>query len=105
MADSLAADMKRLKRFKTALSTTAANTAPVLGEYLGDFHPHLLFIGSRGQLFFRAPFENEAGNHNDDICSKSVLNKNVLLQQICAAPRGFIKKYDRLILFENSLRN
>ena len=71
LAVGLAADMKRLKRFKTALSTTAANMAPVLGEYLGDAHPHLLFIGRQGQPFFWAPFENEDGNHNVAICSKS----------------------------------
>ncbi len=35
LADGLGADMERLKRFKTLLSTTAANIAPIQGEYLG----------------------------------------------------------------------
>jgi conjugal transfer ATP-binding protein TraC len=39
LADGLGADMERLKRFKTVLSTTAANIAPMQGEYLGSAHP------------------------------------------------------------------
>ncbi len=61
LADGLGADMERLKRFKTVLSTTAANIAPMQGEYLGSAHPHLLFVGRRGQPFFWSPFENEGG--------------------------------------------
>jgi conjugal transfer ATP-binding protein TraC len=88
LADGLAADMERLRRFKTVLSTTAANIAPMQGEYLGGTHPHLLFIGRRGQPFFWSPFENEAGNHNVAICGKSGSGKSVLLQEMCAALRG-----------------
>lgn len=88
LADGLAADMERLKRFRTVLSTTAANMAPMQGEYLGGAHPHLLFIGRRGQPFFWSPFENEAGNHNVAICGKSGSGKSVLLQEMCAALRG-----------------
>ncbi len=88
LADGLAADMERLKRFRTVLSTTAANMAPMQGEYLGSGHPHLLFIGRRGQPFFWSPFENQAGNHNVAICGKSGSGKSVLLQEMCAALRG-----------------
>ncbi|MEO6716423.1 MAG: DUF5934 domain-containing protein, partial [Novosphingobium sp.] len=88
LADGLARDMDRLKRFRTLLSTTAANIAPLQGEYLGGPIPHLLFIGRRGQPFFWSPFENEAGNHNIAICGKSGSGKSVLLQEICAALRG-----------------
>jgi conjugal transfer ATP-binding protein TraC len=88
LADGLAADMERLRRFKTVLSTTAANIAPMQGEYLGSKHPHLLFVGRRGQPFFWSPFENEAGNHNVAICGKSGSGKSVLLQEMCAALRG-----------------
>lgn len=88
LADGLAADMERLRRFKTVLSTTAANIAPMQGEYLGSKHPHLLFVGRRGQPFFWSPFENEAGNHNIAICGKSGSGKSVLLQEMCAALRG-----------------
>lgn len=88
LADGLAADMERLRRFKTLLSTTAANIAPMQGEYLGGTHPHLLFVGRRGQPFFWSPFENDAGNHNVAICGKSGSGKSVLLQEMCAALRG-----------------
>ena len=88
LADGLATDMERLKRFRTLLSTTAANIAPMQGEYLGGSHPHLLFVGRRGQPFFWSPFENDAGNHNVAICGKSGSGKSVLLQEMCAALRG-----------------
>ncbi|RDV07397.1 type IV secretion system protein TraC [Sphingorhabdus pulchriflava] len=88
LADGLAKDMERLKRMKTLLSTTAANIAPMQGEYLGGPLPHLLFVGRRGQPFFWSPFENEAGNHNIAICGKSGSGKSVLLQEMCAALRG-----------------
>jgi conjugal transfer ATP-binding protein TraC len=70
------------------LSTTAANIAPMQGEYLGGRVPHLLLVGRRGQPFFWSPFENEAGNHNVAICGKSGSGKSVLLQELCAALRG-----------------
>lgn len=88
LADGLAKDMVRLKRMKTLLSTTAANIAPMQGEYLGGNVPHLIFVGRRGQPFFWSPFENEAGNHNVAICGKSGSGKSVLLQEMCAALRG-----------------
>src|SRR3546814_15274906 len=64
LADGLADDMLRLKRMRTMLSTTAANIAPMQGEYLGRTVPHLLLVGRRGQPFWWSPFENGAGNHN-----------------------------------------
>jgi conjugal transfer ATP-binding protein TraC len=88
LADGLGTDMERLKRFRTMLSTTAANIAPLQGEYLGGPIPHLLFVGRRGQPFYWSPFENEAGNHNVAICGKSGSGKSVLLQEMCAALRG-----------------
>jgi conjugal transfer ATP-binding protein TraC len=88
LGDGLAGDMERLKRLRTLLSTTAANIAPMQGEYLGGRLPHLLFVGRRGQPFFWSPFENDAGNHNVAICGKSGSGKSVLLQEMCAALRG-----------------
>lgn len=88
LADGLASDMMRLKRLRTMLSTTAANIAPLQGEYLGSQVPHLLLVGRRGQPFFWSPFENKAGNHNIAICGKSGSGKSVLLQELCAALRG-----------------
>jgi conjugal transfer ATP-binding protein TraC len=80
--------MMRLKRFKTMLSSTAANLAPMQGEYLGGSTPHLLLVGRRGQPFFWSPFENAAGNHNVTIMGKSGSGKSVLLQEVCAALVG-----------------
>ncbi len=88
LADGLVHDLARLKRFRTMLSTTAANIAPLQGEYLGGTIPHLLLLGRRGQPFFWSPFENKAGNHNIAICGKSGSGKSVLLQELCAALRG-----------------
>lgn len=88
LADGLAQDMERCRRMRTMLSTTAANIAPVQGEYLGGSVPHLLFVGRRGQPFFWSPFENGAGNHNVAILGKSGSGKSVLLQEMCAALCG-----------------
>jgi conjugal transfer ATP-binding protein TraC len=88
LGDGLGADLERLKRMRTMLSTTAANIAPVQGEYLGGNVPHLLLIGRRGQPFFWSPFENAAGNHNVAILGKSGSGKSVLLQEMCAALCG-----------------
>ena len=88
LADGLATDLDRCKRLRTMLSTTAANIAPVQGEYLGGNVPHLLFLGRRGQPFFWSPFENAAGNHNVAILGKSGSGKSVLLQEMCAALVG-----------------
>jgi len=88
LADGLASDMARLKRLRTLLSSTAANIAPIQGEYLGGSIPHMLLLGRRGQPFFWSPFENNAGNHNVAIMGKSGSGKSVLLQEMCAALVG-----------------
>ena len=88
LADGLADDMERLKRFRTMLSSTAANLAPMQGEYLGGPLAHMLLVGRRGQPFFWSPFENAAGNHNVSIMGKSGSGKSVALQELCAAMVG-----------------
>jgi conjugal transfer ATP-binding protein TraC len=70
------------------LTTTAANIAPLQGEFLGGNMPHLMFIGRRGQPFFWSPFENKAGNHNVAVFGKSGSGKSVALQELCAALAG-----------------
>src|SRR3546814_2690243 len=64
MANGLSRDLERMERMRTLLTTTAANLAPIQGEFLGGQVPHLMLIGRRGQPFFWSPFENAAGNHN-----------------------------------------
>lgn len=88
LADGLAEDMKRMKRWRTHLTSTAASMAPIQGEYLGGDTPHCLFVGRRGQPFFWSPFENRSGNHNVGIIGKSGSGKSVLLQELCAALVG-----------------
>jgi conjugal transfer ATP-binding protein TraC len=88
LGDGLGADLERCRRMRTLLSTTAANIAPLQGEYLGSNVPHLLLLGRRGQPFFWSPFENSAGNHNVAILGKSGSGKSVLLQEMCTALCG-----------------
>ena len=70
------------------LSTTAANIAPMQGEYTGSAVPHMLLLGRRGQPFFWSPFQNAAGNHNVAVFGKSGSGKSVFLQDVCAAMSG-----------------
>lgn len=88
MANGLGRDLDRMKRMRTTLSTTAANLAPIQGEYLGGATPHLMLIGRRGQPFFWSPFENAAGNHNVAVFGKSGSGKSVALQELCASLCG-----------------
>jgi len=88
MANGLSKDLDRMKRMRTLLTTTAANLAPLQGEYLGGQVPHLLLIGRRGQPFFWSPFENAAGNHNVAVFGKSGSGKSVALQELCASLCG-----------------
>lgn len=88
LGNGLDSDLKRMKRLRTMLTSTAANMLPIQGEYLGGNLPHLMFIGRRGQPFFWSPFENKAGNHNVAVFGKSGSGKSVALQELCAAFAG-----------------
>ena len=88
MANGLGRDLERMKRMRTLLTTTAANLAPIQGEFLGSQLPHLMLIGRRGQPFFWSPFENKAGNHNVAVVGKSGSGKSVTLQELCASLCG-----------------
>ncbi|CAH0353997.1 Protein TraC [Sphingobium sp. CECT 9361] len=85
MANGLSRDLERMKRMRTLLTTTAANLAPIQGEFLGSQVPHLMLIGRRGQPYFWSPFENKAGNHNVAVVGKSGSGKSVTLQELCAS--------------------
>ena len=88
LPNGLTADLRRMKRFKTMLTTTAASIAPLQGEHMGGPIPHVLLIGRRGQPFFWSPFQNQAGNHNVAVFGKSGSGKSVFLQDVCAAMSG-----------------
>ena len=70
------------------MTSTAANLAPLQGEYRGSNIPHLLLVGRRGEPFFWSPFENMAGNHNVCVFGKSGSGKSVCLQELNAALCG-----------------
>jgi len=88
LGNGLDSDLKRMKRMRTMMTSTAANLLPIQGEYLGGSLPHLMFVGRRGQPFFWSPFENKAGNHNVAVFGKSGSGKSVALQELCAAFAG-----------------
>ena len=88
LASGLARDLERMKRMRTWMTSTAANLAPVQGEYRGSSIPHLFLVGRRGEPFFWSPFENNAGNHNVCVFGKSGSGKSVALQELNAALCG-----------------
>ena len=88
LASGLARDLERMKRMRTYMTSTAANLAPLQGEYRGSNIPHLLLVGRRGEPFFWSPFENMAGNHNVCVFGKSGSGKSVCLQELNAALCG-----------------
>ena len=86
-AGGLDADLERMGRMKTLLTSSAVNLAPVHGEWRGqpanpDNPPALFLIGRRGQPACWSPFANEAGNYNVAVTGKSGSGKSVLMQEL-----------------------
>ena len=86
-AGGLDADLERMGRMKTLLTSSAVNLAPVHGEWRGqradtDNPPALLLIGRRGQPACWSPFANDAGNYNVAVTGKSGSGKSVLMQEL-----------------------
>ena len=86
-AGGLDADLARMGRMKTLLTSSAVNLAPVHGEWRGqsanpDNPPALLLIGRRGQPACWSPFANDAGNYNVAVTGKSGSGKSVLMQEL-----------------------
>ena len=86
-AGGLDADLERMGRTKTLLTSSAVNLAPVHGEWRGqpanpDNPPALFLIGRRGQPAGWSPFANEAGNYNVAVTGKSGSGKSVLMQEL-----------------------
>jgi hypothetical protein len=55
LPNGLSADLKRMKRFKTMLTTTAASIAPLQGEHTGGHIPVLLIGGATAVLLVAVP--------------------------------------------------
>ncbi len=86
-AGGLDADLERMGRMKTLLTSAAVNLAPLHGEWRGqpanpDNPPALFLIGRRGQPACWSPFANEAGNYNVAVTGKSGSGKSVLMQEL-----------------------
>ena len=86
-AGGLDADLARMGRMKTLLTSSAVNLAPLHGEWRGqpanpDNPPALFLIGRRGQPAGWSPFANEAGNYNVAVTGKSGSGKSVLMQEL-----------------------
>ena len=92
-AGGLDADLARMGRMKTLLTSAAVNLAPVHGEWRGqaaspDNPPALFLIGRRGQPACWSPFANTAGNYNVAVTGKSGSGKSVLMQELVAGIVG-----------------
>ena len=92
-AGGLDADLSRMGRMKTLLTSSVVNLAPVHGEWRGqppqdDTPPVLLLIGRRGQPAPWSPFANAAGNYNVAVTGKSGSGKSVLMQELVAGIVG-----------------
>ena len=86
-AGGLDADLERMGRMKTLLTSSAVNLAPWHGEWRGqpanpDNPPALFLIGRRGQPACWSPFANDAGNYNVAVTGKSGSGKSVLMQEL-----------------------
>ena len=89
----LDADLARMGRMKTLLTSAAVDLAPVHGEWRGqafspDNPPALFLIGRRGQPACWSPFANTAGNYNVAVTGKSGSGKSVLMQELVAGIVG-----------------
>ncbi len=92
-AGGLDADLARMGRMKTLLTSAAVDLAPVHGEWRGqgaapDNPPALFLIGRRGQPACWSPFANAAGNYNVAVTGKSGSGKSVLMQELVAGIVG-----------------
>ena len=92
-AGGLDADLARLGRMKTLLTSSAVNLAPVHGEWRGqradaESPPALLLVGRRGQPAPWSPFANTAGNYPVAVTGKSGSGKSVLMQELVSGIVG-----------------
>lgn len=81
-------DLEKLGKTKTMVSWTAANLAPIQGEWRGMKSPCMILYGRRGQVFFWDPFANDEGNFNAIVVGKSGSGKSVFMQDLVTSTRG-----------------
>lgn len=84
----LVKEAETLIRWRSLLTWTAANIAPMLGEWKGDGSPLLQLIGRRGQLISVDPWQNKAGNYNIAVCAASGAGKSVFTEELITSVLG-----------------
>jgi conjugal transfer ATP-binding protein TraC len=84
-------EMKLMNKVRTMLSWTAANIAPLVGEYKGATDAaQIMLIGKRGQPVFWNPFfvNVVGGNFNAAVVGKPGSGKSVFMQECFTSIRG-----------------
>lgn len=81
-------DLVKFGRLRSMVTWTAANLAPLIGEYKGTDKPTMMLFGRRGQPMFWDPFSNPSGNYNVAVVGKSGSGKSVFMQELVSSLRG-----------------
>lgn len=81
-------ELKKLRFFRSMLTWSCINTAPVIGEWKGTGSPLLLLLGRRGQVQFVDPFDNTKGNFNIACAATSGAGKSFFTQELATSVMG-----------------
>lgn len=82
------AELKKLRFFRSMLTWSCINTAPVIAEWKGTGSPLLLLLGRRGQVQFVDPFDNTKGNFNIACAATSGAGKSFFTQELATSIMG-----------------
>jgi conjugal transfer ATP-binding protein TraC len=80
--------LTKLKLYRTFLTWTAANLAPMVAEWKGTRSPLMLLVGRRGQICYFDPWDNKAGNMNVAVSAASGAGKSVMVGDLSLAILG-----------------
>jgi len=105
MGTGFGTDFRRMKRYKTMVSTMLPHASPFFGEYLGCQRPVMMMVGRCGQLYFWDNYSNVgAGNQNGLIMAESGGGKSVWMNEFVygtCANGGHAIVYDDGYSFKN----
>ena len=87
-------NLKRIRCFRTTLTSETGALIPILGEWWGNSHKGMILMGRRGQISTWDPFMNQ-GNFNTVVIGpsgsgKSVFMQDLLLSHLSQGDRVFI---------------
>jgi len=85
---TLVKELAKLKMYRTFLSWTAANLAPMIGEWKGTRTPLMLLAGRRGQIAYLDPWDNKQGNYNVSVAAAPGAGKSVAIGDMTIAILG-----------------